>query len=297
VLVRRLEVLQPANLAEALEFKSDHGDRCRIIAGGTDQMIALREEPATAQAAVLMDISGLGELKGITQLAAEDGCQSIRVGALASHTDIETSSLICEQAKLLAHASAEVGSPQIRNMGTIGGNICNGAPCADTLPALLALDGTATVESVRGKRNLPVAELLPEPYNPTLAADEIVISFEFRAPAATMGTGFVKLGRRNALSLSRMSIAVILDINGTGKIDAARIAAGSVAPAAVRFPEIEAYLKDREANSETFETAGKAMADAMIAVTGRRWSTPYKEPVVASLLIRALELATMDREN
>ena len=297
--MRRLDVLQPKTLAEALVLKAKFGCSCLIIAGGTDQMIALREGSAAEVPVKLIDISRIAELRGVAMDAEESNAVDqqrprlprIQIGALATHSEIESNPLIERHAPLLATAAGEVGSPQIRNLGTIGGNICNGAPCADTLPALLALDATVTMVSTTGTRTIPVAEFLPATYSPALRENEIVTSFEFDAIAETAAWAFVKLGRRNALSLSRMSIAVIVAVKN-GIIEDARVAAGSVAPTARRFGGVEQYLIGEPAGEETFTGAGRHLAETMIEITGRRWSTPYKEPVVAALLRRALRKAT-----
>lgn len=278
--MRRFGFHKASSLQEALELKAHFGTGGLLVAGGTDLLVALRDQDPSLPPVDVIDIGRLAELKGVFR---QNG--GIRLGPLATHTEVARSPEIRRWAPLLAAASAEVGSPQIRNRGTVGGNLCNASPCADTVPPLVALGAEATLRSVRGSRTVRVEEAVVAPYRTVLADDEILTDIHFAPIADGVGSAFVKLGRRNALSVSRMSVAVIL---GTGIV---RIAAGSVLPTVRRFPEVEGFLDGKAPAAELFDAAGSLLAAEMIRISGRRWSTPYKEPVVAVLLKRALARA------
>jgi CO/xanthine dehydrogenase FAD-binding subunit len=287
--VRQLAFHRPRTLDELLELKARLGANGLLLAGGTDLILALREPDHALSPAEVIDMSALAELRSISvDQATGDTC----VGALVTHTQLTQDLTIRATAPLLSQAAAAIGSPQIRNRGTLGGNICNASPCADTLPPLVALGAQLTLRSVRGARAVGVFEAIPAPHENALAPDELLTEIRFPPIPSGVGCAFVKLGRRKALSISRMSIAVILPTAADGRIHAARVAAGSVAPTPRRFAKVEAELDGKGASQELFALAGKVLAGEMIAQTGRRWSTPYKEPVVAALLKRALVRAS-----
>jgi carbon-monoxide dehydrogenase medium subunit/xanthine dehydrogenase FAD-binding subunit len=300
--LRRLRFHRVATLAEALALKADLGADALLIAGGTDLLVALRAASPALAPRPIIDLSHLPELGGIRITGSQaDGSvddadgdnpgtpRRIRVGAAVTHTEIEQSELLQDCAPLLPAAAAQIGSPQTRNRGTIGGNVCNASPCADTVPPLLALGAELVLSSAAGQRRVPMDQAITAPYRTVLADDEILTDIRFAALGERARGVFVKLGRRRALSVSRMSMAVILARRDDGRLQDVRIAAGSVTPTAQRFSEVETMLEGQVATADLFAAAGAAIASEMIRVTGRRWSTPYKEPVVAALLTRALE--------
>ncbi len=279
---------------EALAFKADHRDAGRFVAGGTDLLVALREAASDAPVLAVLDITPVEALRGISSDEEETsprgaGGAMIRVGALATHDEMERSALLMRAARVLSEAAATVGSPQIRRRGTLGGNICTASPCADTLPALLALEARCVCVSRRGSRSVPIDQLVQAPYETSLAPDELVTEVRFAAPGP--GSAFLKLGRRQALSISRMSMAVVLHRGADGTLTRARVAAGSVTPTPRRFPVVEALLDGQKPGEALFAAAGTALAQEMLRIVGRRWSAPYKEPVVAAMLRRTLERA------
>lgn len=269
------------SLAEALELRSRLSDSCLVLAGGTDLIINMRTMAASDRA--ICDISDATELDFIGRRSS-----SIEIGPLTTHATLETSDLILEHARIISLAAGSVGSPQIRAMGTVGGNICNASPCADVVPALVACDAVLTLSSATGDRDIALSSFLEAPYRTGLGPDEILSKITIPVPPPGSHMGFLKLGRRNACAISRMNFAVIVHVDHEGKMVTVRLAAGSVAPTAMRFEKVEDLLAGSEPSREIFEEAGRVMAGEMIAVSGRRWSTPYKEPVVAALTRRVL---------
>jgi len=268
---------------EAIDALSRHAPHGRAIAGGTDLMVELRR-PGTAMPAALVDLSWVVELGGI----ARSG-DRIRIGALATHADVAGSVLVRACAPLLAEACAGLGAPQIRNRGTLGGNVMNAATCADGVPPLIALGARATLRSTRGERKLPVADLYVKPYVTRAEPDELLTGLSFDPLPAGARSAFVKLGRRNALAIARLSVAAALACNSGGLIVAARIVPGAAFPTWRRITEAEHVLLGEQPSPALFAEAGDVVARAMVAESGRRWSTEYKEPVIAVLVRRALE--------
>ncbi len=278
--------IRPASLDEALDFLAEKGEGTKIIAGGTDLLVELRGSPAGEKGPDwILDISGLSELKGIR----EEG-EDIVVGSGSTHREVHTSDLIRESAPLLAAASATVGAAQHRNIATIGGNIMNASPAADTVPALIALEASAVLRSREGERVSPLSGIFVKPYQTDAASGEILTAVRFRRLPAGARSAFVKLGRRNALAISRMNVAVVLFLRD-GAIIEARIAPGSATPMPERFAAAEKILAGKKPSEELFRAAGAAVAAEMVERSGRRWSTPYKEPVISALTARALREA------
>jgi len=277
--VRRFDFHRARTLDDVLAFKADHGAEGRLLAGGTDLIISLRTESPALPPVHVMDITAIDALRGVSERGGR-----LRVGPLTTHTELHENPRVRKRALLLAQAAGEVGSPQIRNRGTIGGNLCNASACADTVPPLVALDATLTLRSARGTRTVPAAEAIVRPYRTVLEDDEVLTDIRF---APIERSAFVKLGRRKALSISRMSLAVVL----SSDMSDVRIAGGSVTPVPRRFPEAEKVLTGQAPSEALYRRAGETVAAEMLQITGTRWSTPYKEPVVAALARRALRRA------
>jgi carbon-monoxide dehydrogenase medium subunit/xanthine dehydrogenase FAD-binding subunit len=271
-------------LLEACKFLSEFEGEGRIIAGGTDLLIEMRKHSAQVPKGII-DISRLSELKGIE---ADDA--SICVKPLTTHTEILESSIIQRDAPLLRQAIATIGSPQIRNRGTIGGNVMNAAACADTVPPLMALGAVLKLRSVNGDRIIPIPEFFTQPYHTLALPNEILMEIRFPKLPAGAKSAFIKLGRRNALSISRLSVAAILrKESNDAMIGEARIVPGAAFPTWQRVTEAERLLVGQKPSQELFAEAGRKVSEVLISFTGRRWSTEYKEPVIAVLVRRALE--------
>lgn len=276
----------PHNIQDLQILLADSNREHTILAGGTDVLVETRQKPM-AESDRVLDISRLNELNTIKEQDSE-----IVLGTLVTHQQLATNLLVLKFAPLLADACKQVGSLQIRNRGTIGGNICNASPCADTVPSLTVLNARVEILSAAGIRVVSIEDFFDKPYYPRLQPNEIVTRIRFKKLNVSQKSAFFKLGRRNALAISRINMAVVLQFSSEGIIREARIAPGSVFPTWKRVVEAESFLTGKQATRENFETAGKIIADKMIEISGRRWSTAYKEPVVAAIVRRTLMLAT-----
>jgi len=280
-----MKYYQPKNIAHLEQLLADGNRSYTILAGGTDVLVEARQKPLIDEKQIL-DISRLKELATI-----EEQDDQIVLGALSTHQQIATSPLILKFAPLLADACKQVGALQIRNRGTIGGNICNASPCADTVPPLAVLNADVEIISAAGKRTVSIEDFFDKPYHPRLQPNEVVTQIRLKKLNTLQKSAFFKLGRRNALAISRINMAAVLETDQTGIIQEVRLAPGSVFPTWNRVVEAEQYLTDKQATRDNFEVAGKIVADKMIEISGRRWSTPYKEPVVAALVCKVLSIA------
>jgi xanthine dehydrogenase iron-sulfur cluster and FAD-binding subunit A len=285
--LKPFDYIPVATIAEACSLLSDHGPDASVLAGGTDLLIKLRRA-LTKSPKVLLDTSRTNELGGIIE---SDG--GILIRPLTTHSQLLRSKALRTFAPCLVSAASTIGSPQIRNRGTIGGNIMNAATCADTVPPLIALGAIVTLQSKTGRRELDLAELFLKPYQTQARPDELLTAVHFSKLPANARSAFIKLGRRNALSISRLSVAAILQINNDGRIGDARIVPGSVFPVWKRATDAEQMLVGEKPAVKLFAAAGKKVSEQMIKEAGRRWSSEYKEPVIAVLVRRALEQAAV----
>ncbi len=281
--MKQFEYFSADSVETALQLLKEYSGEAQILAGGTDLIIELRKPNVKVPKAII-DIFQINELKGISETDSE-----IIIKPLTTHTELGKSPIIKKYARLLHMAANVIGSPQIRNRGTIGGNIMNAATCADTVPPLIALGASLKLKSANGERTLLIADLFVKPYVTIATKDELLIEIRFPKLPQDARSAFIKLGRRNALAISRLSVAAILQKDTAGNIVDARIVPGAAFPKWQRVIEAEHILIGKKPDMKLFEETGKKVAEAMISFTGRRWSTEYKEPVIAVLVRRVLE--------
>lgn len=283
--MREFNYLKPKTLDEALELMALHAGHIRPYAGGTDIMVHLRaNSPKFDNLDYMMDLGGLDELKGVT-------CENdvVTVGAMTTHECVSHDPIVLEHAKMLADACHTVGATQIRNAGTIGGNVCNASIAADSLAPLAALGAVCNLRSKSAQRSLPLAEFITGSEKTCINPDELLVSISFPS-FKEWSTAFFKLGRRRALAISRITAAAALNIEN-GTIKEARLAPGCVFVSPRRCTAAEEMLKDKAPSLALFDAVGEEVANEMVAVTGVRWSTEYKQPVLASVVSSALCMA------
>lgn len=273
------------SLDDVVKVLCEYGGKARIVAGGTDIMVQIHEKDKRwKDLSCLLDITYLEkELRYITE---DESC--VYIGPLSTHTDLETSKIIEEHIPFLGWASATVGSPQIRNRGTIGGSIGNAFPASDPLPALIAADALIKVYGPEGERTCLLKDFYEGKGSLKLKPGEFIREFMVKKLPKGTGMGFSKLGRRKALAISRLNCAAALTIGEHGLITEARIAPGCIFVCPDRVEKAEQLLVGGKPSEEIFARAGAAVAEVMIERTGVRWSTQYKEPVVQEIVLRAL---------
>lgn len=268
-----MKIFRANNVAEAIELQQKHNGH--YLAGGTDIMVGINSE--RFQPECLIDISRCKELYGIVGEKAV-----VKIGAYTTFTELEKSDIVQGLFPALAKAAASVGGPQIRNRGTIGGNICNASPAADTVPALVALNAVAVVVGNKGQRQLPVEQLLVAPRKNCLAEDEIVK--ELILPKTSSVSDFMKVGKRNALAISSVNMAIAI-VKKEGTIQDIRIAVGSAAPTVCNCRKAAACLK--EGGVSAIGTAQKILMEEISPIDDR-WATAEYRRVVAGNMLESL---------
>ncbi len=278
----------PQRLEDLLDVLAEKRETARVLAGGTDFVVAMREGKLNCEDIVALH--KVPELKGI-QLQGD----TIVVGAMTTHTELAKSPLINEKAWLLAQAAAAVGSPQIRNAGTVGGNIVNASPAADTVPALVALDARVKIVKKGGVREMPLEDVFLGMGKTKLAADEIIQEIIFPALDKRTGSAFIKLARRNALAISRVSIAAIVGLSGHESQDSTftdcRIALGAVAPNPFRVRSAEKALIGCSFDAGSLDSCVEAAFQEISITLGQRASAIYKKKAGPALVRRAISIA------
>lgn len=282
--MQEFDLHRPKTVAEALDLLAEFGAEARVLAGGTDLMLALRARPGL-KLKTIVDLSGLVELSFIR----EEG-DLVKLGPLTTMARVAQSPLIASRAGLLAAAAAAVGSPQIRNRGTIGGNVANAAVCADTVPPLVALEAQVKLERRGGERWLSLPDFITGPNRTVLEPGELLTEIAFTRLPATASWGFMRLARRQAMAIARLNVAAVLDRDGEGVVTAARISPGAVLARPGRIAAAEEVLLGRRPDPALISRAAAQVGDAL-AAAGRRWSTPYKEPAITALTERAIKQA------
>jgi CO/xanthine dehydrogenase FAD-binding subunit len=276
----------PKALEEACRLLGEFRGAARIIAGGTDLVVALRSGDLRPRC--LIDITRIEELQRIV----EEGGR-IAIGAGVTHSEISSSPIVRKYGGVLSKAASWIGSPQIRNLGTLGGNIVNASPAADTIPPLMTLNAVGRILSSEGEKEVPLDQLFKGPYETNLKPHEILAQVKFPKLPAAAKSSFIRLARREAMAIARMSVAVVLQMED-GRIEEIRISAGSITPAPQRMSEAEALLKGRSPDEEGLRLAARQISETMIRASGMRPSTSYKKPVVEALFIRAVKQAVED---
>ncbi len=291
----------PAHVAEALELLDRFREQARVIAGGTDVLLELRRR--VRDAAVLIDISRIPGLEQVT--VDPDGVAHI--GPLVTHHHVVSTPILVERAYPLARASWEVGAPQIRNRGTVAGNLITASPANDTIPPLWALGARLVLASRRGRRVLTLPEFYKGVRRVDMRPDEMLVDILVPLMQPTQRGIFLKLGLRRAQAISVVNAALILTFaeppasdqppGDTLPVVAARITLGSVAPTIVRAVEAEEALVGGGLTDERIERAAELAAQAARPIDDIRGSAAYRRSQVRTLVRRALYALREGRER
>lgn len=283
------DVIMPRTTAELADLLVTQPGT--LIAGGTDLLPRLQRIPAIRPVR-LIDLSRLSELRFIRQQA-----NTIEIGSLTTHAEIVDLPPLQQVAPALVKASRSVGSPQTRTRGTLGGNLANASPAADTTTPLLCLDAQAVLVNRDGRRQVALSEFFIGPGQTCLRPGEYLYSVRFAIPSGRWGVDFEKLGRRNGMAIAVVSGSVFLELDENGTIITARLALGSVAATPVRSLHAEAVLKRQRPTSSLFEEAAQAMISDISPIDDLRASREYRYHAADVLIKRALAIASHQAES
>jgi carbon-monoxide dehydrogenase medium subunit len=288
--IRRLPKLNyhtPASIPEALELLSAHGSDAKLLAGGTDLLLAMKK-----RASVPTHLINLKTIPGLSGITAD--ARGLTIGSLTTIAEIERSDVIRETYTPLWDAACVMASPQIRTLATVGGNLVSAVPSADMAPPLMVLSAQAHIKGLSGERTCPVESLFAGPSACALGPTEMVTGITIPAPK---GKGaYLKLMRRRALDLALVGVAAYVSLNAKKVCDDVKIALGAVAPTPIRATSAEGVLRNKVLTEDLAVEAGKAAGTECRPITDIRATQSYRHSMVEVLTKRAL-LQTLDRIN
>jgi len=278
----RFEYLAPSSVQEACSLLKTYRDKAKVLAGGTDLLINMRERKATPSYLI-----GLRNIPDLDYISYDD-TNGLRIGALATFRAIAENSIVREKFGLLATACRKVGTPQIRNMGTIGGNICNAGPSQDTAPCLLALDANLKLVSADGDRLVPVKEFFSGPFKTVLGSDEILSEIEIANPPPRSGGCYHWLTKKTEVDETLVGVGVLVTLGGKDRVCTdIRIGLSSVAPIPMRARLAEEFLRGKAFDEGLVEEA----ATLAVSETRPRSRADYRQKMTAVLVRKAIKAA------
>lgn len=286
--MRRFAYERPRTLADATRLLTEAGGGARLLAGGTDLVVGLRDD--SIQPAMVIDLKWIEDFAGET-ITHDDG--AITFGALASMSQIEHDEHVLAGLPALAEAARVVGSVQIRNRATLAGNICNGSPAADTAPPLLVYGATIVVAGPDGERRAAIDDFILGPKSVDLAPGELVRAIEVPIPGADFGAAYTRLVRRRGTDLASVTMCASVDAAGV-----TRLAYGSVGPRAFLVSDDSGVLADPEATPDARAAILESLlSQATPSPRSIRASPDYRLAMLRVLAMRAVETALARRSG
>jgi carbon-monoxide dehydrogenase medium subunit len=280
--MRNFDYLEATTVAEACALLKQHAGEAKVFAGGSHLTILMKQ--GLYQPKVLVNIKKISELKGIKY----DAKEGLSIGALVTHREIETSTLVREKFPVLCDAEREVANIRVRNMGTVGGNLASGEPLTDLSQIFIALDGKAKIAGFGGQRVIPIEELFVDFYTTSLAEDEILTNVVLPPLPPRSGIEYIRFSSSSVVDKPSAGVAVRLTLDGgNDMVQTARIVLGCVGATPVRARKAEALLAGKKLTSELVDEAGNIASQECSPTSDLRGSEQYKRAIVRTLVRRA----------
>ena len=273
----------PQKIEEALEILSKYGKEIKIIAGGTDLLIQYYDR--LYKVGSWLDLKNIKELKEIKIYQNQ-----IEIGAMVSHTQLENSEEIKKYYPILSQAAADIGSPQIRNRGTIGGNIVNASPAGDLLAPLIAYKAKFKLISGKDETLVPAEKFFLGPKKTVLRPDQLLTQIILPLPKKKTYGCWIKIGKRKALIIATITLALTVEMDENNKIiKDVRACLGSVAPTPIEIKEIRKKMVGKNFNQLDFAELGQIVEDKISPIDDIRGTREYRKDVAKNIMINALE--------
>lgn len=277
------DVFLPRTLCELWRYWEDEPGAA-VYAGGTDLLVQMRSRMANPSSLICLerieDLRGIGEEGGF-----------IRIGAGSTHAQLLESALVRQHLPVLAQALEVLGSPPIRNMGTIGGNICTASPAGDTLPPLYALDAEVELRRQDGGRRMALKDFIVGPGQTRIDKREVLAEVWVPKADAYNLQHYEKVGQRSALAVSIASLAALLRVSSAGLVEKVRLAWGSVGPTIVTCLAAEQALVGEKLTLESLQQAAALVRQTVAPISDVRADATYRRTLAGNLLLRLLELS------
>ena len=285
-----MKIFRPKKLPEALKIVRDFGGEGQVLAGGTDIVPKLNLRQISPKA--LVSIRGIKELDYIRKKDNE-----LHIGPLTTHARISTSVEVLDLAPCLSQASAQVGSPLIRSIGTLGGNLCWASPAADTAPPLLSLDAEVIWQDETVQKRIPLKSFFQDVNQTTLPATALITGIVIPEKKPNFRSVFLKLGMRNAVTISVVSVAIFATFDQNRVVEDIRISLGSVAPTPIIAKAAGEFLMGKEMERATVIEAANIAVGEISPISDVRASSWYRKEMTAILTRRALEAVAGNFES
>jgi len=282
--VRRFDLELPRSVDEAVRLLTERGPEAKLVAGGTDLLPQLKN--GLLKPPCVVDLSGVGPLQSLRQV---DG-GGLKIGAAVTARALERDPAVRTRYPALAESAALVGSVQIRNLATVGGNLCNAAPSADMAPPLVALDAEAVIAGPRGTRRVPLASFFTGVRRTVLAPDELLVELVVPSPGPRSGGHYLRHTPRRELDIAVVGVASQLTLRD-GVCARARIALAAVAPTPVRATAAEQSLEGQPVTPERIERAAALAVESARPISDQRGSADFRRHLVRVLTRRTLTRA------
>ena len=274
---------QPESIPEACAILARYGSKAKVLAGGTDILTKMKQELLAPE--VLVSLKKINGISGIDYIPGK----GVIIGAKATHNDLVDSPVLHERYLSVPEAAHAMANNQVRNLGTVGGNIVNAVPSADLPPILIALGATVKLAGTKGERILPLEDFFTGPSRTVIAEDEIMT--EILIPdQKTTGSNYIKFGLRRSGSLAVVGVAVAVTV-AKGVIKDSRITLGAVAPVPMRAKKAEETLRGKKATDDLLEEAGRCAAEECKPIADMRGSVEYRRDMIRVFTRRALRKA------
>jgi carbon-monoxide dehydrogenase medium subunit len=277
-------MILPASVEECVKTLAARGASAKTVAGGTDLLPQMKN--GLVKPAVVIDLSGVAALRGV---AAANGA-GLRIGACATARELELHPEVRKRYAGIADGAALVGSVQVRNLATVGGNLCNAAPSADMAPPLMALEAEAVIASPRGERRVPLTSFFQGVRRTVLGADELLVALVVPSPGAGSGGSYIRHTPRRELDIAVVGVASQVTVQN-GRCVKARIALASVAPTPVMATAAQQALEGQALTPELVERAATLAVDAATPISDQRGSVEFRRHLVKVLTRRTLTSA------
>jgi carbon-monoxide dehydrogenase medium subunit len=282
----RFEYVSPTTIPETLALLNEHGEKAKVLAGGTDLISEMKwGEYKPDYVIALSHVSGLDSIE-------YDEKSGLKLGAMCKIAQIEKSEIIKKNYPLLSQAASVLASMEIRNRGTVGGNLCTAAPSADMPPSLLALEANAVIASTDGEKVLPLEEFFAGPKKTIVKQDEILVRLEVPKMKPNSAGEYIKFGRRMAMEIAMIGVAALLTVDpeGTQCIDA-KLALATAAPTPIRAKEAEKKLTGKQLDADIIEEAAQMASREASPRTSWRTTEEYRKDLIPVLVRRAIQTA------
>ena len=280
----KFEYFTPDSVENACKLLTEQGDGAFVMAGGTDLLVKIHKGALKAKA-----IIGLQKIKGIDMISYEKG-KGLTIGAMARLTDVGNNPDIKAKYPAVSKAALATANTQIRNMGTVAGNLCNAAPSADNAPVLMVMGAVVTLKSIKGERKVPLDEFFQGPGMTVIKKGEILTSIFVPEPPNGSGASYQYLSARGKVDIAAVCVGAMVIMDGRTCRDA-KIVLGAVAPVPMRAKEAEKVVTGKKLSTELLEKLGLEASRESKPITDMRSSAEYRKILVAVLSARAIEEA------